>query len=160
MLITISQRVRPVLLTATVTALGVIPMALNIEFDFIGREITVGGLAGTWFVALSEALVSGLFVSTSLTLILVPVMVTAPHVVGLGLRSVFGAIRRGVGGLFFDYVEGEPEKTFAFVSELGDAFLQQLVVIEVDPSRGVHEGRLTRGEWDGNIQHRTFNAQP
>jgi multidrug efflux pump len=63
MLITISQRVRPVLLTATVTALGVIPMALNVEFDFIGREITVGGLAGTWFTALSTALVSGLFVS-------------------------------------------------------------------------------------------------
>jgi multidrug efflux pump len=82
MLLTISQRVRPVLLTATVTALGVIPMALNVEFDFIGREITVGGLAGTWFVALSEALVSGLFVSTSLTLILVPVMIVAPKVAG------------------------------------------------------------------------------
>ena len=54
MLITISQRVRPVLLTATVTALGVIPMALNVEFDFIRREIVVGGLAGTWFVALSR----------------------------------------------------------------------------------------------------------
>ncbi len=67
MLLTVSQRVRPVLLTATVTALGVIPMALNIEFDFIGREITVGGLAGTWFTALSAALVSGLFVSTALT---------------------------------------------------------------------------------------------
>ncbi|HEY4201674.1 MAG TPA: efflux RND transporter permease subunit [Devosiaceae bacterium] len=80
MLLTASQRVRPVLLTATVTALGVIPMALNVEFDFIGREITVGGLAGTWFVALSEALVSGLFVSTSLTLILVPVMIVAPKV--------------------------------------------------------------------------------
>ncbi|OJX19981.1 MAG: hypothetical protein BGO82_06830 [Devosia sp. 67-54] len=80
MLLTISQRVRPVLLTATVTALGVIPMALNVEFDFIGREITVGGLAGTWFVALSEALVSGLFVSTSLTLVLVPVMIVAPKV--------------------------------------------------------------------------------
>ncbi len=34
MLITAAQRVRPVLLTATVTALGVIPMALNVEFDF------------------------------------------------------------------------------------------------------------------------------
>ena len=89
MLITVSQRVRPVLLTATVTALGVIPMALNIEFDFIGREITVGGLAGTWFVALSEALVSGLFVSTSLTLIMVPVMIVAPKVAGHQFASFF-----------------------------------------------------------------------
>src|SRR5690606_9991204 len=70
MLLTMSQRVRPVLLTATVTALGVIPMALNVEFDFIRREIVVGGLAGSWFIHLSAALVSGLFVSTALTLIM------------------------------------------------------------------------------------------
>jgi coproporphyrinogen III oxidase len=30
---------------------------------------------------------------------------------------------RGVGGLFFDYIEGDTEKNFSFVSELGDAFL-------------------------------------
>jgi multidrug efflux pump len=89
MLLTVSQRVRPVLLTATVTALGVIPMALNVEFDFIGREITIGGLAGTWFVALSEALVSGLFVSTTLTLVMVPVMIVAPKVVGHQLARFF-----------------------------------------------------------------------
>jgi len=103
MLLTVSQRVRPVLLTATVTALGVIPMALNIEFDFIGREITVGGLAGTWFTALSTALVSGLFVSTSLTLILVPVMITAPRVAKHQFGRLFAAIGSffgGIGGLF------------------------------------------------------------
>ncbi|HTM78266.1 MAG TPA: efflux RND transporter permease subunit, partial [Devosia sp.] len=80
MLITAAQRVRPVLLTATVTALGVIPMALNVEFDFIRREVVMGGIAGSWFIHLSAALVSGLFVSTALTLIMVPVMVTAPTV--------------------------------------------------------------------------------
>jgi multidrug efflux pump len=86
MLITISQRVRPVLLTATVTALGVIPMALNVEFDFIRREIVVGGIAGSWFTHLSAALVSGLFVSTALTLVMVPVMVVAPSVLWRQIR--------------------------------------------------------------------------
>ncbi|WDR02821.1 efflux RND transporter permease subunit [Devosia algicola] len=80
MLITAAQRVRPVLLTATVTGLGVIPMAMNVEFDFIRREIVVGGIAGSWFIHLSAALVSGLFISTALTLIMVPVMVVAPNV--------------------------------------------------------------------------------
>ena len=94
MLITASQRVRPVLLTATVTALGVIPMALNIEFDFIRREIVVGGLAGSWFIHLSAALVSGLFVSTALTLIMVPVMITAPTVIGASAKRLFGRIGR------------------------------------------------------------------
>jgi multidrug efflux pump len=100
MLLTISQRVRPVLLTATVTALGVIPMALNVEFDFIGREINVGGLAGTWFVALSLALVSGLFVSTSLTLIMVPVMIVAPKVAGHQIARFFIGLWRLPGRLF------------------------------------------------------------
>ncbi len=92
MLITMAQRVRPVLLTATVTALGVIPMALNIEFDFIRREIVAGGLAGSWFVHLSAALVSGLFFSTALTLVMVPVMVTAPNVIGASIKSLWGRI--------------------------------------------------------------------
>lgn len=90
MLLTVSQRIRPVLLTAIVTALGVIPMALNIEFDFIRREIVVGGLSGSWFVHLSAALVSGLLFSTTLTLVMVPVMVTAPSV-------VWGNIKRWTG---------------------------------------------------------------
>ena len=98
MLLTISQRIRPVLLTATVTALGVIPMALNIEFDFIRREIVMGGIAGSWFVHLSAALVSGLFVSTMLTLVMVPVMVTAPSVMWNG--RVMQALRSAANGVF------------------------------------------------------------
>jgi multidrug efflux pump len=101
MLITAAQRVRPVLLTATVTALGVIPMALNVEFDFIRREVTVGGLAGSWFVHLSAALVSGLFFSTALTLVMVPVMITAPSVMWGQIKWTghqFGRLGRFVTG--------------------------------------------------------------
>jgi multidrug efflux pump len=97
MLITISQRVRPVLLTATVTALGVIPMWANVEFDFIRREIVVGGIAGSWFVHLSAALVSGLFFSTALTLIMVPVMITAPSVIRQSAQRMFARIGAFVG---------------------------------------------------------------
>jgi multidrug efflux pump len=98
MLITAAQRVRPVLLTATVTALGVIPMAVNVEFDFIRREIVWGGLAGSWFTHLSAALVSGLFVSTALTLVMVPVMITAPSVIRHGwIGRLFGAVFGAIG---------------------------------------------------------------
>jgi multidrug efflux pump len=95
-----SQRVRPVLLTATVTALGVIPMALNVEFDFIRREIVMGGLAGSWFTHLSAALVSGLFVSTALTLIMVPVMIVAPKVAGHQFARFFLGLWHLPGRLF------------------------------------------------------------
>jgi multidrug efflux pump len=100
MLLTMSQRVRPVLLTATVTALGVIPMALNVEFDFIRREIVLGGLAGSWFTHLSAALVSGLFVSTALTLIMVPVMIVAPKVAGHQFARFFLGLWHLPGRLF------------------------------------------------------------
>jgi len=99
-LITAAQRVRPVLLTATVTALGVIPMAINIEFDFIRREIVLGGLAGSWFTHLSAALVSGLFVSTALTLVMVPVMLTAPSVLGASAKRIFGWVLGQLGKVF------------------------------------------------------------
>ncbi|SFV35653.1 multidrug efflux pump [Devosia crocina] len=94
MLLTVSQRVRPVLLTAFLTALGVIPMWANVEFDFIRREIVVGGLAGSWFIHLSAALVSGLFFSTALTLVMVPVMVTAPSVVWRQMKGTGAALSR------------------------------------------------------------------
>ena len=103
MLLTIAQRVRPVLLTAFLTALGVIPMWANVEFDFIRREIVVGGLAGSWFIHLSAALVSGLFFSTLLTLIMVPVMITAPSVMWKQIKWLserFGGVGQWVGGVF------------------------------------------------------------
>jgi multidrug efflux pump len=93
MLLTTAQRVRPVLLTAFLTALGVIPMWANVEFDFIRREIVVGGIAGSWFIHLSAALVSGLFFSTALTLVMVPVLITAPKVIKQQVRSTFDWIR-------------------------------------------------------------------
>jgi coproporphyrinogen III oxidase len=36
---------------------------------------------------------------------------------------------RGVGGIFFDYLEGDPEATFAFVRAAGDAFLDAYLPI-------------------------------
>ena len=94
MLLTAAQRVRPVLLTAFLTALGVIPMWANVEFDFLRREIVVGGLAGSWFIHLSAALVSGLFFSTALTLVMVPVMITAPSVMWRQIKGVGSAFAR------------------------------------------------------------------
>lgn len=121
MLLTVAQRVRPVVLTATVTALGVIPMALNVEFNFPGREIVIGGIAGSWFIHLSAALVSGLFLSTALTLVMVPVMITAPSVIWAGWvgETVRGSGHlltsptRALKGLFSGKEKTEPDNVAA-----------------------------------------------
>jgi len=36
---------------------------------------------------------------------------------------------RGIGGVFFDYIQGNPEKTFSFVCDLGDSFLDAYLPI-------------------------------
>ena len=134
MLLTAAQRVRPVLLTAFLTALGVIPMWANVEFDFIRREIVLGGIAGSWFIHLSAALVSGLFFSTALTLIMVPVMVTAHTVMlsqirwighqvgqrlGAGRAAVAAALPAGFDGLAVEVPEADGSKRYVVSQEAG-----------------------------------------
>ena len=75
---TSAQRLRPILLTTVTTIMGLVPMALAINFDFFSQTIIVGSITSTWWVQLSTAIISGLAFSTLLTLVLIPVMLTLP----------------------------------------------------------------------------------
>ncbi len=67
-----AQRLRPVLLTTITTILGLLPMVLQLNIDFISREISHGAPSTQWWVQLSTAVVFGLAFSTLLTLIMTP----------------------------------------------------------------------------------------
>ena len=71
-LLTGAQRLRPVLLTTVTTVLGLMPMVLQLNIDFIGRSISHGAPSTQWWVQLSTAIVFGLTFSTILTLIVTP----------------------------------------------------------------------------------------
>jgi multidrug efflux pump len=67
-----AQRLRPVLLTTVTTILGVVPMAMSTNIDFVKREVTVGAPSTQWWTSLSTAIAFGLTFATILTLIVTP----------------------------------------------------------------------------------------
>ncbi|WP_316977653.1 efflux RND transporter permease subunit [Shumkonia mesophila] len=66
------QRLRPVLLTTITTILGLVPMMMKINIDFVSREVTIGAPASQWWSQLAAAIVFGLGFATILTLIVTP----------------------------------------------------------------------------------------
>ena len=65
-------RLRPVMLTAITTTLGLLPMALQFSFDFRKLTFVVGGESSVWWAPLATAVIFGLMIATVLTLVLVP----------------------------------------------------------------------------------------
>jgi multidrug efflux pump len=67
-----AQRLRPVFLTTCTTILGLMPMVLQVNIDFINRTISHGAPSTQWWVQLSTAIVFGLTFATVLTLLVTP----------------------------------------------------------------------------------------
>ena len=67
-----AQRLRPVMLTTVTTILGLLPMVLGVNIDFVTRTVSYGAPSTQWWTQLSTAIAFGLAFATVLTLVVTP----------------------------------------------------------------------------------------
>ncbi len=65
-------RLRPILLTAATTVLGILPLATGFDFDWRELHFVVGAESAGFWGPLGIAVISGLTISSFLTLVIVP----------------------------------------------------------------------------------------
>jgi multidrug efflux pump subunit AcrB len=85
------RRLRPVLLTAITTILGLLPTVLGWGFDFRRFAFVSGGESSQWWRPMGIAVIFGLAFATFLTLVVVPVL----YDLLLGARERLGRRRLG-----------------------------------------------------------------
>jgi multidrug efflux pump len=73
-------RLRPVLLTAITTIIGLFPMAAKINVNILGRQMQYNAPATQWWDQLASSIIFGLAFATVLTLIITPCMIALPYV--------------------------------------------------------------------------------
>jgi len=77
------QRLRPILLTAGTTVLGLLPMVIGMNINFLSNEVTFGAPSSQWWRQLSTSIAGGLTFATILTLFFTPGLI----MLGQGLNN-------------------------------------------------------------------------
>ncbi|MBR9977651.1 MAG: efflux RND transporter permease subunit, partial [Bacteroidetes bacterium] len=93
-------RLRPVVLTAVSTILGVVPLATGVDIDWRNFALVIGAESSDFWRGLGIAIISGLAVSTFLTLVVIPTLYSLledwQHAIAARFRRLTGRKERDV----------------------------------------------------------------
>jgi multidrug efflux pump subunit AcrB len=103
-------RLRPVLLTAVTTILGLLPMVTGIALNFHDMRISWLSESSQWWRSMASAVIFGLALATVLTLVVVPSLYALIYTGSLATGRGVKRIRRGYWAIFHRLTGTTPEE--------------------------------------------------
>jgi len=103
-------RLRPVLLTAVTTILGLLPMVTGIAYDFHVMKLSTVSESTQWWTSMASAVIFGLALATILTLVVVPTLYSLVHTTSSAFDHGFRRIRQAYWAPFYRITGTTPDQ--------------------------------------------------